>query len=440
MAIGNASGSRRTRSWGSFFSHTVRALFPEARGLERRRRLRYAALLLLVIAIVVALTRISDPGRSPGSLGAHGVRATVTSVALPVAAGFSSLETIGGRLLVLGGTQESSVVYGYSASLTHGRAVGTCDAAIVDPQTLAIGPVKKANCADPALYGQRVLAVTYFSHHAAPDGGAMLAVRIARTDPAARDGYRLGPVVTTYQQCSDCQAAVIYGDGSLWIYIPTAYPSNGSAVLLRISAQTGEVVERWAMPRILRALLAVNSRGLWLSPSIESGLPGGVRRSQLTAYERLYRITPGDRTPRMVLTESKGYARWLLASSDTVSAAIAKGRGYSTVWTLTAGQRPVRGPTLSDSPMGAELGTGPPTVAGNDKLGYYNVVMNNGTESVIEITPDGRHERPIANMRSPDSTDSYPPVTSVTLDGSLFFLDPATNPNQRADLHRVTPS
>ena len=89
--------------------------------------------------------------------------------------------------------------------------------------------------------------------------------------------------------------------------------------------------------------------------------------------------------------------------------------------------------------MGAEVGTGPPTVAGNHRLGYYNVVMNRGRESVIQITPDGRQERPIANVRSPDSTDSYPPVTSVTLDGALFFLDPTTNPDQPTDLHRVTP-
>jgi hypothetical protein len=314
--------------------------------------------------------------------------------------------------------------------------------AVVDPQTLAIGPVKTANCGDPTLYGQRVLALTYFSRHAAAGGGASLAVRIARADPKARDGYTLGPVVTTYEQCSDCQAGVIYGDGSLWIYNPTAYPSNGSAVLLRISPQTGAVVERWAMPRILRALLAVNSNGLWLSPSLESGVPGGVPRSRLAPYETLYRITPGDRAPLRVLTFGTGSgARWLLASGDTASAAIDKGHGYSAVWTFTAGKRPVHGPTLSDSPMmGGEVGAGPPTVAGDNRLGYYNVVMNNGTESVTQTTPHGNDEHTIATIRSPDASDSYPAPTSVTLEGSLFFLDPTANLHQHADLHRVTPS
>ena len=333
------------------------------------------------------------------------------------------------------------MVYGYSVPLADGRGVGTCDAAIVDPQTLAVGPVKTANCGDPTLYGQRVLALTYFSRHVVAGADANLAIRIARADARARDGYTLGPVVTTYEQCSDCQAGVIYGDGSLWIYNPTAYPSNGSAVLLRVSTQTGAVVERWAMPRILRALLAVDSNGLWLSPSTDSGLPGGVPRLRLAPYETLYRITPGDRTPQRVLRiEGGSGARWLLASGDTASAAIDKGRGYSAVWTFTAGKRPLHGPALSDSPMGAEVGAGPPTVAGNNKLGYYNIVMNNGTESVIQTKPDGRGERTIATVRSPHASDSYPAPTSVTLDGSLFFLDPTTNPDQHTDLHRVTPN
>jgi len=435
MAMEHPSRRQRPPAWHDLLTHTARALFPEARGLERRRRLRYTGLLLLAIVIAIALTRTSGPGRSSGSLGGHGGQATVSSIAVPAAARFSSLETIGGRLLLLGGVQESSVVYGYSVPLADGRGVGTCDAAIVDPHTLAIGPVKKANCGDPTLYGQRVLALTYFSRHAAPNG-ASLAVRIAHADAHARDGYTLGPVVTSYEECSDCQAAVIYGDGSLWIYNPTAYPSNGSAVLLRISPQTGAVVERWAMPRILRALLAVDSNGLWLSPSTDSGLPGGVPRSRLAPYETLYRITPGDRTPQRVLTIGTGsVARWLLASGNTASAAIDKGNGYSAVWTFTDGKRPVHGPKLSDSPMGAEVGAGPPTVAGNNKLGYYNIVMNNGTESVIQTTPDGHHEHTIATIRSPDATNSYPAPTSVTVDGSLFFLDPATHP----DLHRVTP-
>jgi hypothetical protein len=402
----------------------VRALFPEARGLERRRRLRSAALLLvLLVGGTVALLKTVGPDHNSRAVAGHEGRPAVKSISLPTADGFSSLAVINGRLMLLGGIEYSSLVYGYPSELADGRAVGICDAAIVDPRTLAIGPVRSENCGDPTLYGERVLPLTYFSRRAP----GLLAIRIARASPGARDGYTLGPVVTSYQECSDCQAAMTYGDGSLWIYNPTA---SRSGELLRISTRTGAVMERWATPTILRALLAANSRGLWLSPSIES--------SQVAADEGLYLIRPGDRTPRKVLADPE--ARWLLASGDTVAAAIDKRHGYSAVWTLTSGRKPVHGPTLSDSHMGAEIGTGGPTVAGNSRLGFYNVVPNNGKESVIQTTPNGRRERTIATIRSRTVTDSYPAVTSVSIDGSLFFLDPTSNPDQHSDLHRVTPS
>jgi hypothetical protein len=422
----NTANQPPTPTWGTAIRHRVSGLFPEARGLERRRRLRYAALLLVLVAAgAVALLKAVGPDHARPVAG-HDGRPTVKSIRLPTAEGFSSLALVDGRLMLLGGIQASSLVYGYPSELADGRAVGTCDAASVDPRTLAIGRPRSANCGDPALYGERVLPLTYFSH-AAP---GLLSVRIARADARARDGYTVGPVVTSYQECSDCQAAMIYGDGSLWIYNPTGRHAGRSGEVLRISTETGTVLERWKMPTILRALLAVNSRGLWLSPSIES--------SQVAPAGSLYRIRPGDRTPRRVLADPE--ARWLLASGDTVAAAIDRGHGQAEVWTLAPGRKPVHGPTLSDGPMGAELGTGGPTVAGNPQLGYYNVVAGDRKESVIQITPNGGQERTIATFRSRGATDSYPAVTSVSIDGSLFFIDPTTNPHQHSDLHRVTPS
>jgi hypothetical protein len=405
----------------------VRALFPEARGLERRRRLRYSALLVvLLVAGAVVLLKKVGPDHNARPVAGHEGPPALKSVSLPTADGFSSLAVINGRLMLLGGIQYSSLVYGYPSELAGGRAVGTCDSAIVDPRTLAVGSVRTANCGDPTLYGERVLPLTYFSRKAP----GLLAIRIARAEAGARDGYTLGPVVTSYQECSDCQAAMIYGDGALWIYNPMAGHASRSGELLRISTRTGAVLERWATPQILRALLAVNSSGLWLSPSIES--------SEVASDEGLDLIRPGDRTPRRVLADRD--ARWLLASGDTVTVAIDQGRGYSAVWTLTSGRKPVHGPTLSDSPMGSELGTGGPTVAGNSKIGFYNVIASNGRESVIQITPNGRQERTIATIRSRTATDSYPALTSVSIDGSLFFVDPTSNPDQHTDLHRLTPS
>jgi hypothetical protein len=434
MAMNDASTPGRIPAGRTPLRRAVHVLFPEARQLERRRRLRYLALLLLVAAIVVGAVRSTGPGRTrPGTV--HGTSATVTSVALPRADRFSSLAAVGGRLLLLGGSPPAS---GYPTSLIHGRAAGTCDAATVDPQTLAVGAVRRANCGDPALYGQPVLPVAYYVRGDAPNNTA---IRIAHANPAARDGYTLGPVVTTYQQCSDCQAAWIYGDGSLWIYNADAHPRGGSGVLLRISRRTGAVVERWVLPVFLRPLLAVDSDGLWLSPSVETGAAGPrASAAQRAAENSLYRISPGVRAPQPMLEGHDGDARWLVAAGNTASAAVDTGRGYSRVWKFAGNGRPVHGPALGDSPMGTEYGVGVPVVAGNAKIGYFNVVFNQGSESVIQVAPNGAHERSIAKIRSAGSSDNYLGAATATVDGSLFYVDPTTKRGQHgSELRRVTP-
>jgi hypothetical protein len=436
---GAPSHSRVPRRDGPL-SRALDALFPEARRLGRLRRLRYVVLLLLVCAIGVGLARTGDPGKPVAVSVLRAAHATVTSVVLPPAGHFSSLAVIGGRLQLSGGPQGSLPVSGYQTSVSDGRAAGTCHVAVVDPRTLAVGPVANANCGDPSLYGEHVLPIAYLLRRAGANGAGVgtIAVRIARTDRAARDGYTLGPVVTTYPQCSDCQIAWIYGDDSLWLYNPLIHPPRG--VLLRVSVRTGAVLQRWAMPEILRALLAVDAQGLWLSPSIESGTPGRLPPSRRVPYQSLYRTTPGASSPQRVLTETGAGARWLVARGDTTSAAIDTGHGYSRIWTFTDHQPPVHGPAINDGQIEGEIGTGGPIVAGNATIGFFSVTLGNGTESVTELGPLDRTAQTIATIRSPNVNLDYPPPTGTTLDGSFFFLDPPVGQSQSSrDLHRVTP-
>ncbi len=296
----------------------------------------------------------------------------------------------------------------------------------------------KANCGNPALYGERVLPISYWLSAAGAKrfGGADLAVRIAVADRAARDGYTLGPILTTYQQCSDCQISWIFGDDSLWIYNPLAYPHGSLGELMRVSTRTGAVLERWRTPTILRALLAADSDGLWLSPSVSGGTLGNVPPAKIAAYESLYLIAPNDPTPQRVMTE--GSARWLVASGRVASAAIDKPDGYATIWEFTGSRARTHGPILSDGPMGTdEWGVDNPVVAGNKRLGFLSVSSTNGTESIVQVTPDSQRERTIAKIHSRYAKDSCAPPTVVTLGGSLFYLDP---PTSGRELRRVTPS
>ncbi len=386
--------------------------------------------------------KAGDAVRGAAGSGVDAAPAAVTSVVLPRAGQFSSLAVTGGRLLLSGGSQGPLSASGYQTALVRGRADGTCHSAVVDPRTLVVGPVTSANCGDPSLYGEHVLPIAYLLRRAGVNGAGVgtIAVRIARSDPAARDGYALGPVVTTYPQCSDCQAAWIDGDGSLWLYNPLLHPPHGAGVLLRISDRTGTVLERWSMPEIVRALLAVDANGLWLSPSIESGIPGPLPPSRRIPYESLYRIAPGARSPRRVLTEGGGDARWLVAAGESASAAIDTGHGTSAIWTFTGLEARAHGPRIADAELDSEFGTGGPTVAGNDVIGFYSVALSDGHENVIEISPGGRTTRTVATVPSAGASPDDPAPTGATLDGSFFYLDPpGDQPPGRTELHRFTP-
>lgn len=109
---------------------------------------------------------------------------------------------LGGHVIISGGPEGSLFPTGSTTSLLYDRAVGTCDAATIEPGKLELGHVAHANCGDPALYGEQVLAVSYLTQPPASraNGLGEFAVRIAHVDTAARNGYTLGPIVMTYPQ------------------------------------------------------------------------------------------------------------------------------------------------------------------------------------------------------------------------------------------------
>ena len=118
------------------------------------------------------------------------------------------------------------------------------------------------------------------------DDSSLIRVRIATVDSHVRSGYTLGPVLVSYNQCSDCWDTSIAGPRSLWEYAPFATRQGTSAVrgqLFRVSERTGKVIQRWQMPSMPRPVLAVDSDGLWITTSIDGGGPSVV-----------YNISPGQ--------------------------------------------------------------------------------------------------------------------------------------------------
>jgi hypothetical protein len=434
----------------------LEALFREARLLERRRR-RRRALAVLAAAVVVGagayLIAGGGGGSSTNSSGRPLAGAHVSSVALPLAGHYDALGVVGGRLIVSGGAAGSLFPSGSTTSLSHGRPAGTCDAATVNPATLRPTGVRQGDCADPALYGERVLAVSYLAGQvSATNALGVLALRIARSDPSAPGGYTLGPVVMRYPQCSDCGADWIYGDGSLWIYDSV---SSGGAELLRVSQSTGAVAQRIAMPSIDRPYIAVNADGLWLADSNESGFPLHVKASQYYLYESLYRVAPGMRAPERELTIGHWGALWLLASGHSVWLDISRVPRVSLLLGLTgphARRRfAVSYPAIANDQL--EPFEGGRVFAGSAADGLWYIargpspgdpVADNGPQRVVEVSPASGAGRTVATVASADNSEVQPPA--VVFDGSFYFLEPPTYaaiypyaPIGRSRLYRATP-
>ncbi len=408
---------------------SLEALFREARLLERRRR-RRRTLVALSAALVVGagayLITGTGGGASTSSSGSPPSAATVASVKLPAAGHYEVLALVGGRLIVSGGASGSLFSPGAVTPMSHGRASGTCDAASVNPATLRLSDLTAASCADPALYGERVLPVSYLAGRvSATNALGVLAVRIARSDPAAPGGYTLGPVVMKYPQCSDCDVQWVYGDGSLWIYDSV---SAQGAELLRVSQSSGAVEQRIAMPQIDRPYLVADADGFWLASSNESGFPSHVKPSQRYIYESLYRVAPGMSAPQRELTIGGGGALWLLASGHTLWLDTSRVPKPSLLLRLS-GPRARRVFAVAYRPFEndqLEPWSGGRVFAGSAADGLWYVVSSpfaGSAQQVFEVSPASGAGGTVATVTPPRSVDeSQPPA--VVFDGSFFFLDP----------------
>jgi hypothetical protein len=350
-----------------------------------------------------------------------------------------SLEIVGAHLIVLGGSSgEPLLISGSSTALVDGRATGTCTVATVDPTNLSLTAVAHGNCGDPSLYRERVLPIDVrVSRRGAT---SVDSVRIATANPAARDGYQLGPSIVTSPDCSGCQPQWVYGDRSLWIY------AGAVGKLLRISAQSGRVQQTWTLPALTSPLLAVNSDGAWIAPSLLSTVALNRGPAQQDRYESLYRISPGARTPTRTLSVKLPGANWLVASGHTVWLDLAAGTSPARVWRLQGPNASSATATrLPGASRCAQYGTGPAKIVGDPTIGVSCVV---GTGQVVGLTPDAGAERTIATIRAPYSTGaSGPPQAALpgaALGRSFFYINPwgvanpaAPSPGRAEILYRI---
>jgi hypothetical protein len=412
MSSGHAEPSRRR------LRSVLDALFGEAWQLERRRRRWLLFLCCLTAASVgVALALIPGSTKPTGATG-QSSRVTVASHRLPLSTDFTGLSAVHGQLIL--------TAYGNSpVGAVNG---GSCSTAVVNSQNLNLGPITRGACDDPALFHRRVMEVDQYDR-------GVIHVRIAAVDPNVARGYSLGPVLFSYQQCSDCWDVSTYGPRSLWVFTPDSTPNfKGPSELFRISEQTGRVLRHWAMPKMERPLLATDQDGLWIAPSIDGGGPSA-----------LYHVTPNSRGPTRALqygTRSNAGmpARFVIASQHTVWLMTFSGirNSRARLWRLDNTKIVEHGRTLTGGEDCADSGEGPPTVLGNPNTGFDCVAIGkwvNGrgatTQNVFRVLPALRSEQRVATVRPPVETADV--QAAAALGDSYYFLDPRTQTQGQTD-------
>ena len=268
---------------------------------------------------MIAVVVLSTSGNPTVATSSDSAAARLLSASLPAGGSYWFLDAVDAKLVLSGGSDQRSLLQSGSAtSLRDDRAVGVCDSAVVNPRTLKLGGVMHANCADPSLYHEHVLPLAYQVHSTASKAEQWrIFVRIATSDPGARDGYTLGPVLMSYVPIAGVSAEWLYGDGSLWLYAPGNNP-HYTTVLLQISIKTGRVLQRWTVPALESPVLTADDDGLWLAPSVDDGFSSNAPHRELRLADAIYRITPGIHSPKRVMNLGRNTVRWMLAAGHTV--------------------------------------------------------------------------------------------------------------------------
>ena len=400
--------------------------------------MRQAVVLTAIGICLPFLTASSVHARSrPTSLQAQVAR--VATVELSQSDKYSEIAVVGDRILLYGSTSESNDL----------EVTDTCYSAWVDPSSLVLNDERSGSCAEPALEGRQVLpvfAIDKNSSRVLVDQSAV--VRIAHV-VSHSPGYMLGPVVMSFSAFAwgDSAPTWIYGGGDLWLY---ESDNPGGVDLMRISARTGEVLQRLRVPKVWHPVLAYNDEGLWVAPSGQSG------------SSELYLVAPGATAATPVFHfPDHGLAKWIVGSGDALwlNAQPQAVSDVGMVWML-------RGPeakpvwhvpesaslvqvfeTLGDSGMVGDAADGlwaaPPTAY--DEQQVVRIDPMSGALS-IEATWKAGYPGSVKYAKylymSPIAS-----WTGVTLAGSFFLLDPPVQcqcgpqPVGRfSALYRVTPA
>jgi hypothetical protein len=417
---------------GTASESKAEALIREARRRGRGRRSIWLAVIVLVAGGGIAIgyrasgsgrEHVSGVGQGSGQpVGAATFKPGVATLNLSRGDKYSEITVVGGRILLYGSTSKSAVT-----------VANTCFSASVDPETLALSDERSGNCANPVLQGHQVLPVFAIDKNLpSPSGGPTAVVRIAHV-ALQRPGYALGPVVMTFPALApgDSKPTWIYGGGDLWLY---EWDNPGGIDLMRISATTGDVLQRIRVPHVWHAILAYNNDGLWIAPSGQTAGPPHV----------LYRVAPGGTKATAVFHFARdGFAGWIVGSGDDLWVGARSYPVPGVVWMLRGPQGTPGWHVRETSKIDQVFETlGDSGMVGNESDGLWAAPPTRyNRQRVVRIDPISGEVSTEATLKAkylvvgpakhlvvgPNNYLYLSPLTSwrgVTFAGSFFVLDP----------------
>lgn len=411
-------------------------LAAKARGRQLVRR-RHMAVMAMVVVVAVAGVGVSlalvayGPRSAPISMGGSPkteYSGAASSVALPSSDLFSQIIVADGHLLLSG-----------EVAATASAKTPACVSATVDARTLDLRPTVKADCNNPAYYGEKVGVVNRYLPNS---NNATLS--IARNGPSTGK-TSIGPVIMTYRSYSDTRPVMAYGGGWLWIYDNSTIVSGGenmntsqpgTAELLQVSTSTGQVVDTVPVPVLYRPLVAANDDGLWIGNSVEGGECSGC-----LPPSALYYVAPGADKVVVAIPDSTAVVCWLLGSGDHVWAGMGHEQSGCTQETISR----IDGTDFQPIFTVPDQGYDPNYVVGDEADGLWTMQWAHpptgatptlSRQEIVGINPDTGAERVVTDLPAlivPLSGEYSGLVQgqATVLDGSLYLLEPPFAQSER---------
>jgi hypothetical protein len=194
-----------------------------------------------------------------------------------------------------------------------------------------------------------------------------------------------------------------------------------------VSETTGQVVDRLAMPKLYKPVLAANDSGVWLGNSIE-GSPASA----------LLLVAPGSSAPQVAMASTTTPICWLLGAGDDLWVGAGTSMGGCGTQTIER----FNGDNFQPAFAVPDEGYKPFSVIGDEAQGLWTMQWTNpplrgsglSPQEIVSIDPDTGVQRVVADLPARVvplgmGFEGLAPGQAAVFEGSLYLLEPPFQQN-----------